>query len=331
LDGGFGTSSAVILHTAFQTVPAAVVFPEVLMKCFSLVFSSVLLLISSTLISGTSQRDVALAKMGQQKPSLSPDDVIRKFTEKESELRDQWKEFTYQQETIFQVLGPANTVSGEFYQLSEFVFNDAGQRNERILKAPQSTLHYTGLEMTAEDRNQLVNLNPFALTTQDLPNYTLKYIGKEKVDDLNTYVFDVIPRILSDQRAMDRARKQKIEGNYFQGRIWVDDEDLQVVKSAGKAVPEFKQRFPKFETLRENIEGRYWFPTYTYGDDELVFDRGGSAHVRLVVRYKNYRRFSSKVRLIDTPDDEPEASTDKEAKPADKIKTPEKKIKNQIP
>lgn len=301
------------------------------MNCFLRIFPFVLLLIPSIFISGTPQPDVALAKMSQQKPSLSPDDVIRKFTEKESELLDQWKEFTYQQETIFQVLGPASTVSGEFYQLSEFVFNDAGQRNERILKAPQSTLHYTGLEMTAEDRNQLVNLNPFALTTQDLPNYTLKYIGKEKVDDLNAYVFEVTPRILSDQRAMDRARKQKIEGNYFQGRIWVDDEDLQVVKSAGKAVPEFKQRFPKFETLRENIEGRYWFPTYTYGDDELIFDRGGSAHVRLVVRYKNYRRFSSKVRLIDTPDDEPEATNDKQAKPAEKTRTPEKKIKNQIP
>lgn len=262
-----------------------------------------------------------------QKVSLSPDEIIRRFTEKESELRELWKEFTYQQEVTFQVLGPANTVSGEFYQLSEFVFNDAGQRNERILKAPQSTLQDAGLQMTAEDRNQMMNLNPFSLTAQDLPQYTLKYLGKEKIDDLNTHVFEVTPKILSDSRALDRARKQKIEANYFQGRIWVDDEDLQVVKSVGKVVPEFKQRFPKFETWRENIDGRFWFPTYTYGDDELVFERGG-VHVRLVVRYKNYRRFGSKIKLLDPTDDEPEATDGKEVKPADKNKTPEKKIKN---
>src|SRR5205085_5663794 len=111
-----------------------------------------------------------------------------------------------------------------------------------------------------------------------------------------TYVFDVTPKAISDPHELKRLRDQKIEGKYFQGRIWVDDQDLQIVKTDGKTVPEFKQRFPRFQTYRENIDGRYWFPTYTYGDDEL--DLGTVYHVRMVIRYKDYRQFQSDVKIV---------------------------------
>ena len=243
-------------------------------------------------------------------PQLPPEEIIRQFTKKESELRDVWKEYSYIQESKLQVLGPADTISGEYYQVSEFVFNDAGTRIERILKAPPSTLDQAGLVMTAEDKNAFINLQPFALSAEELPNYFVSYVGKQKVDELNTYVFDVIPKVMSNQRELDRLRKQKIEGKFFQGKIWVDDQDLQIVKTEGKTVPEFGQRFPKFATYRENIDERFWFPTYTYGDDNLEFDRS-RVHVRMVVKYKNYRRFTSDVKLLDT-----EEVKEQSAKPA---------------
>jgi hypothetical protein len=254
---------------------------------------------------------------GQAKPAankaLTPDEVIKQFTQRESELFETWKEYSYKQESKFQVLGPASIVSGEFYQVSEFVFNDAGKRIERILKAPPSSLEQAGLVMTAEDKNSLINLQPFALTAQELPNYTVTYVGKEKVDDLSTYVFDVMPKVLGNQNELRRMKSQKIEGKYFQGRIWVDDQDLQVVKSQGKVVPEFKQRFPKFETYRENIDGRYWFPTYTYSDDTLYFDDAPAVRVRMVVKYKEYRQFQSDVKItgVEEVKDEPKAGTGK--------------------
>ena len=230
-------------------------------------------------------------------PQLPPEEMVSRFTKKESELRDIWKEYAYVQESKLQVLGPADTISGEFFQVSEFVFNDAGARIERIIKAPPSTLDQAGLSMTAEDKNALVNLQPFALTAEELPNYFVSYVGKEKVDELNTFVFDVIPKVMSNKKELDRLRKQKIEGKFFQGKIWVDDQDLQIVKTAGKTVPEFKQRFPKFETYRENIDERFWLPTYTYGDDTLEFE-DSRVRVRMVIRYKNYRRFQSDVKLL---------------------------------
>jgi hypothetical protein len=265
--------------------------------------------------------------------TLSPEEIIRRFTAKESELFEAWKEYAYQQETKLQVIGPANTISGEFYQLSEFVLNDAGKRIERILRAPQPTLDRAGLTMTAEDRNAFINLQPFALTAEELPNYKVTYVGKEKIDDLNTYVFDVTPKAILDAREIKRMKDQKVEGKYFQGRIWVDDVDLQIVKTAGKIVPEFKQRFLKFETYRENIDGRYWFPTYTYGDDKLIFEDGPSIHARNVVRYKNYRRFSGdvKITVLDEvpPEEAPKPDTTSKETPkssdGDKTAKPEEK------
>lgn len=245
---------------------------------------------------------------------LPPEELIKRFTAKESELREIWKEYQYIQESKIQRIGQANTITGDYYQVSEFVFNDAGKRLQRIIKAPPSILEQEGI-LRQEDKTALIDLQPFALTTDDLPNYNVSYVGKEKVDDLNTYVFEVNPKVMSNQKDLDRLKKQKVEGKFFQGRIWVDDEDLQVVKSAGKVVPEFVQRFPRFETYRENIDGRYWFPTYTYGDDTLYFDQGPPLHIRMVVKYKNYRRFSSDIRLLDTEEVKETTTKPEEKKP----------------
>lgn len=268
----------------------------------------------------------------KQGPQLPPEEIIRQFTQKESELLEIWKEYSYIQESKIQTLGPADTITGEFYQVSEFVFNDAGHRIERIIKAPPSTLYEVSL--TPEDRNAFINLQPFALTVQELPNYFVSYVGKEKIDELNTYVFDVIPKVMSNQRELDRLRKQKIEGKYFQGKIWVDDQDLQIVKTAGKIVPEFDQRFVRFETYRENIDDRYWFPTYTYGSERLFFPKGGSAHIRMIIKYKNYRRFSSDLKILGveeikddppTPETKPDAPKPAEAKSGEAKKDEPKK------
>jgi hypothetical protein len=268
--------------------------------------------------SGDSANSIAASaqKAGQKAgPQLPPEEIISRFTKKESELREVWKEYAYMQESKLQVIGPADTISGEYYQVSEFVFNDAGTRLERIIKAPPSTLDQAGLTMTAEDKNAFINLQPFALAAEDLPNYFVSYVGKEKVDELNTYVFDVIPKVMSNKHELDRLRKQQIEGKFFQGKIWVDDQDLQIVKTAGKTVPEFKQRFPKFETYRENIDQRFWFPTYTYGDDNLEFDNS-RIHVRMVVKYKNYRRFQSDVRILNDTEEVKEDKAAPGAKPS---------------
>jgi len=250
------------------------------------------------------------ANLAQQaKPNQTPEiaDVIRRFAAAESENKVARNNYTFTQDFDLLTIGEAGSTTGRFHRISDVVFDDRGNRIERITFFPAPTL--TQLTITSEDMQDLSGVQPFALTTEDLPKYQVDYFGKEKIDELTTYVFDVKPKAF---------RKGE---RYLQGRIWVDDHDLQIVKVAGQAVPEInKQKFPHFESYRENIDARYWFPTYIYADDMLDF-KDGSIHLRMTVRFTNYKKFSGRIKVID----EGEAASDEDAKSPDKPKPAPKK------
>jgi len=176
---------------------------------------------------------------------------------------------------------------GEYRLNSEIVFTPQGRRYEEITFAPQPSLQ--DFTLSPEDMKDLENIQPFVLTAEDLSKYDVQFSSQEKLDELNTYKFCVGPkRIEKNQR-------------YFQGTVWVDGRDLAVVKTDGKAVPDIikgdnQNLFPRFVTYRENIESTFWFPTYTRADDVLHF-RQGDVHMRMTVRYKNYKRFGSTIQL----------------------------------
>ena len=133
-------------------------------------------------------------------------------------------------------------------------------------------------------------MQPFVLTTTELPKYNIKYVDHVPLDELTTYVFDVAPKTIEKNQ------------RYFQGRIWVEDKDLEIVKTDGKAVPDIRKKggeenvFPRFETFRENIEGHYWFPTYTRSNDVLRFS-SGDVPIRMTVKYENYKRFGVTIKI----------------------------------
>lgn len=221
------------------------------------------------------------------------DEIIRKFAAKESEFRDARNNYTFRQEVRIQELdGQGGRPIGEFYRVSEILFTDSGARTERIVRFPPTTL--VSFRITPSDIRDLAGVQPFSLTTEDLSKYAITYYGKEKIDEVNTYVFDVRPKSVP---------KFKEGGErYFMGRIWVDDQDLQIVKTYGKGIPEDERnKFPRFTTYRENIDGKYWFPTYTFSEDALEFQTG-PVWQRMEIRYTNYKQFKTDVRILD--DDE---------------------------
>ena len=209
-----------------------------------------------------------------------PDEIVRRFGEKESEFQNLWEQYTYTQSILFQVLNASGRATEHREMVIEVYFSRDGQRNTRIL---QDRGALRSVRVTDEDIQDALNLQPFALTSEEIPNYEIKYRGRERVDELGTYVFDVKPQ---------RIRKGK---RYFRGRIWVDDLDYQIVMTKGKAVPETREnKFPEFETIREQVDGKYWFPTWTEADDILYF--GGSSrrrgvHIRELITYQNYKKF----------------------------------------
>jgi hypothetical protein len=226
------------------------------------------------------------AASGQPSTSDLPvpvDDIIRRFAQHESDFKAERDNYTYSQSVVIED-GLVNGPFDEKYQMdSDIIFNPQGRRDEHVTYSPQSTLQR--LLLTPEDNKDLENVQPFVLTTEDLPKYDVHYTGREKVDEINTYVFQVAPK------KIEKGQR------YFQGTLWVDDHDFAVVKTDGKAVPDLKQNlFPRFVTYRENIESNYWFPTYTHADDILHF-KTGDIHMAITVRYKNYKRFGATVKI----------------------------------
>jgi hypothetical protein len=218
------------------------------------------------------------------------DKIVRAFTSRETEFRHALAEYAFQRDAVIETIGIGGEVTGEYHRTSRFVFDDRDERFEKITFFPPPTL--TEVTFTQEDLEDLGGVEPFALEASKIGQYTFKYVGKEHIDELDTYVFDVEPKVVP----------RKESERFFQGRVWVDQDDLQIVKVRGKGVPEGKQRFPVFETWRQQIDGRYWFPTYTSVDDELNFPNGQSVHIRMVVRYDDYKKFRSKVKVTEVGD-----------------------------
>ena len=244
--------------------------------------------------------------------TLSPaqvDEIVRKFTAKETAFRRALNQYAFKRDAVIQEIGMGGQVVGEYHRVSDMTFDDSGNRFEKINFFPVPTLQ--GVSMTPEDLEDLGGVNPFALEASSLSQYNFKYVGKERIDELDLYVFDVTPKVTPDPK--------KTKERFFTGRIWVDDQDLQIVKAKGKAVPETKtNKFPVVETYREQIDGKFWFPTYVYADDDLIFDNGTDVRIRMRVKYTDYKVGRGKVTITELEEVKPEnqaANSDNRPRP----------------
>jgi hypothetical protein len=229
----------------------------------------------------------APSKLRNEQPTLPVDEIIRKFADKEREFKIARANYVYRQDIRVQSLNANDRVTGEWRQVWDVTFDSTGKRIERVVSAPPDTLK--GIVLSAQDLQDFREIQPFVLTADDIGKYNVKYLGKEKIDDIDSFVFDVAPKV------MEKGQR------YFQGQIWVDDQDLQIVKTYGKAVPDIKTKdnenlFPRFETYREQIDGKYWFPTYTRAVDTLQFSTGAQ-RMRQIIKYENYKKFEADVKL----------------------------------
>ena len=257
-------------------------------------FASVALILMSASAAGFAQQNPPAANTSSEKltsgaDTLTPaqiDGIILKFTAKEAEFRRALNTYAFKRDALIQQLGMGGQVVGEYHRVSDFTFDDQGNRFEKINFFPMPTF----ASMTQEDLEDLGGVNPFALEAGKLSQYNFKFVGKERIDELDLYVFDVAPKVMP----------KKSTERMFAGRVWVDDQDLQIVKSRGKGVPETKNnKFPIVETYRQQIDGKYWFPVYAYADDDIIFDNGSDLRIRMRVKYTDYVVGHAKVRITE--------------------------------
>ena len=239
--------------------------------------------------------DAGFGKMDLTPPSIPADQIIQKFAAKETEFREALNHYTYRRTArVDTVDDDTNKVDGEWFEVDDVIFDPTGTRMEKVVDAPPNTL--TRVMMSPSDLQDIQHGYPFVLTTADLPKYNVTYVGKQKVDDLDCYVFDVAPKVIAKHE------------RYLDGRIWVDATDLQIVVTNGRMVPDDTKRgeedlHPPFMTWRQQIDGHYWFPVYTKGEGVLHFSGGygvmdQDVHIRDVIKYADYKRFGSSSRII---------------------------------
>jgi hypothetical protein len=212
--------------------------------------------------------------------------IIEKFAQKESEFLLARERYTYRQTVRVEDFDGGGTPGGRYDLVSDIIFTGAGKRTERIVRAPVSTIKF--VQFSPEDEQDIRSVQPFVLNSKELPKYHVRYLGRETLDEIETLAFAVKP-------------KEMVPGErYFSGIAWVDEQDLQIVKTYGRATGKLKkgndQRFPKFETFREQIDGKYWFPVLTRADDTLYFEES-VVRLKMRVKYEDYKQFKGETSI----------------------------------
>ena len=205
--------------------------------------------------------------------------IIKTFAANESAFSKARANYTYRRSSSLRETAAGG---GRWEEVVDIVFSSAGRPEERVVNAPPQNLRF--VVMTPQDLQDLRDVLPFVLTTEQIDQYHVRYLGRETIDEIEAYVFAVKPKT----REKDKR--------YFAGIVWVDEKDLQVVKSYGRGVGKERKHgsedYAKFETFRQQVDGKYWFPTYTYANQPLYFD-SGEVPIRMTVKYDNYKLFTA--------------------------------------
>jgi hypothetical protein len=213
-------------------------------------------------------------------PPMAPEEIIKQFARKEDQYKAARPNFTYSKSIKLTEYGPDGQASGEYELTTTLVRASDGKLYEKIIGQPQNTLHYLKLE--PEDVEILATVPAYPLTTDDLAKYDITYKGKQKIDEIDTYIFEVHPK------QVDRAHP------YFDGVVWVDAQYLEVVKTYGKWVTDLGDvhspllPFTNFETYREHVEGKYWLPDYSRSDD-MLHTKERDVPIRVVIKWTDFK------------------------------------------
>ncbi|MGH9343613.1 MAG: hypothetical protein ACRD19_07625 [Terriglobia bacterium] len=239
--------------------------------------------------------DAGFGPLNFTAPAIPPAKIIADFTAREAVYRDALHHYTYRRiARVDTIDDDTHKVDGEYYEVDDVIFDSTGARTEKVVYAPPSTL--TRVMMSPSDFQDIQHNYQFVLTPENIGEYDVKYVGRQRIDQIDCYVFDVTPKAIEKHK------------RYFKGRIWVDTEELEIVVTNGWMVPDDtkpgnEDLHPPFMTWRQQIDGDYWFPVYSIGEGVLHFTGGNGymaedVHIREVVKYTDYKRFGTSSTII---------------------------------
>lgn len=225
---------------------------------------------------------------------ISPHKIVARFATKESQFKRALDNYTYRRMVRVETFDDQGKIDGQYVQTDDIIFSPSGAKFEKVVYAPENTLKR--IAMSPADFDDIEHRLPFTLTAEEIGLYRVTYVGKQRIDEIATYVFDVEPK------QIDKGRR------YFTGRIWVDSKDFQIVVTNGKNIPDDTKPGQEdlsvpFTTYRQQIDGKYWFPVYTKAEGILHFKNCKEClpediPLKEIVKYQDYKQFGSNARIL---------------------------------
>jgi len=215
-------------------------------------------------------------------PSLPPAEIIKAFSEKEQLYVSTRPTYSYRKTIRIQELGSDGRPTGEYVATYDAARAGDGKLYEKAVSAPETSLEY--LQFEPDDVQLLTRIPAFPVTASLLPKYNLQYLNTETVDEVECYIFQVSPKTLDRQHPL------------FDGVIWVDQKYLEVVKTYGRWITDLGEVHPPslpftmFETYRENVDGKYWFPNYSRAEGVYKM-KNRDVPIRVTIKWTNFKPF----------------------------------------
>src|SRR6516165_8805069 len=192
-------------------------------------------------------------------PSLPPAEIIKAFSEKEQLYVATRPQYSYRKTIRIQELGSDGRPTGEYVATYD------------AARAADGKLYEKGV-------------SAFPITPSLLAKYNVQYLNTETVDEVQCYIFQVSPKTLDRQHPL------------FDGVIWVDQKYLEVVKTYGRWITDLGEMHPPslpftmFETYRENVDGKYWFPNYSRAEGVYKM-KNRDVPIRVTIKWTDFKAF----------------------------------------
>jgi len=146
--------------------------------CLPVLFS-----LLGALLTIVAMHPVARAQEGALDKSLpkgtTVEEIIKRFAAKEKEFKEARDQYTFRQDVKVMTLD-GDTPDGSYQQVFDVTFDDKGHKVKNVVFAPQNTLQR--ILMTEEDLDDIENRLPFVLTSDEVGEYDVLYVGQQKQD-----------------------------------------------------------------------------------------------------------------------------------------------------
>ena len=182
----------------------------------------------------------------------------------EAKLVENMQKYTPLVETYIQNMKPDKDFGAvpesDKYFLGRLILNEKGINDKRFLDRNRKGMfgrvldrlnNFYKMNYLPDGFMQLVFLN----NRFDKNNYELKYLRQQFLGEVRTLVFDVVPR-------------PHTKGPHFVGRIWVEDQEYNIVRINGSYQPRTRGNyFFHFDSWRVNMQPGLWLPAYVYTEE----------------------------------------------------------------